>query len=518
MTDRFGTSNFVVVTTKSQCEKFHWLRKPRLRQEWLNAEHTILRRERSERKAQLMELYYDLIFVAVIATLGHSLRFEATLSVGFFVEYLALFLIWIETVFYLDRFDSDDGLSRVCILLVMTGVVGMGLTGGGAVSDFNVEIGYALSFLWARTAVEFLYLTGFYIPKARPFLAAHLAVYCFTTVFFIGSIFAPTNDIRIGLQVIGFSAGLISPVFFGRIPGTERLSLPLNVEHIVERFSLFSIVIIGETIVSLLFVERGRFTAEEWTAAMLGLFLSFNIQWIFFDIANGTHGLTMDKHALRRGGVAATVWIYSHILTHLSILCLAAGVWNVHEAYSNVDDVLFRVLENATMCVNETTARVSGDTAAIVCGADSFYYARWLLNIGAAGCLLFITINGLAHSRRDVQRHYFTEFWRTVIRVASSVFLCCIALAGDSISPLGYLGIICGIYFINLLVGLEHKKAVAKAVRKLRGSSSSRRSSIIPSNSTVDLLASMDLKLDFKTVVSVQVGEESIINGQIVRY
>jgi hypothetical protein len=337
--------------------------------------------------------------------------------------------------------------------------------------------------------------------------------------FFIGSIFAPNNDIRIVLQVIGFSAGLVSPVFFGRIPGTEVLSIPINVEHIVERFSLFSIVIIGETIVSLLFVEGGGFTAEEWSAAMLGLFLSFMIQWLFFDIENGTHGLSVEAHALRRGGVAATVWVYSHILTHLSILCLAAGVWNVHEAYASIG----ALVGNATDVCNKTNTtsmvRASANEvgAAVVglCGGDSFYYARWLLTIGAAGTLFFITVNGISHSRRDVERHYFTVFWRTLIRVISTAFLCCIALVGPAIAPLGYLGIICAVFFLNLLVGLEHKKALAKAVRKLTGGVGSRRGSL-GETAKNDLLASIsDLNLDFKNVVSVETGDE---NQNIVAY
>ncbi len=118
-----------------------------------------------------MELYYDLIFVAVIAAIGHSLRLESTFSGRFFVEFIALFHIWLETLYYLDRFDSGDGLSRLLVLFTMGGVVGMGLTGlaaqQSATGEGPVMTGYALSFIWARTSIELLYLTAFSIRSAR---------------------------------------------------------------------------------------------------------------------------------------------------------------------------------------------------------------------------------------------------------------------------------------------------------------------------------------------------------------
>lgn len=97
----------------------------------------------------------------MIGLLGHSIRYQATLSASFFVDFIALFHIWIETLFFLDRFDSGDGLSRVLVLLCMAGVVGMGVTGGGGAGGPNsVSTTYAVSFIWARTAVELMYLTA----------------------------------------------------------------------------------------------------------------------------------------------------------------------------------------------------------------------------------------------------------------------------------------------------------------------------------------------------------------------
>lgn len=54
--DEFGEGNFVVITTTRKGEHFHWYRKPYLRQEWLDEDRTILRREKDLRRAGFMEL------------------------------------------------------------------------------------------------------------------------------------------------------------------------------------------------------------------------------------------------------------------------------------------------------------------------------------------------------------------------------------------------------------------------------------------------------------------------------
>ncbi len=77
-----------------------------------------LTRERPHR------LYYDLIFVAVLAQVSHNIRLQATMSYNFFLEVLALLNLWFLSTFYEDRFSSDDGLhklgeSELCVAIVL---------------------------------------------------------------------------------------------------------------------------------------------------------------------------------------------------------------------------------------------------------------------------------------------------------------------------------------------------------------------------------------------------------------
>jgi hypothetical protein len=342
--------------------------------------------------------------------------------------------------------------------------------------------------------------------------------------FFIGAIFAPTAASRLGLEACGIGIGLIAPVFRSFFPKRYNMVMPVNVEHLTERFALFSIIIIGETIISLLFVEGGTFTTEEWVAAMLGMVIAFCLQWIWFDIENGHHGLPLKSHALRRGGWRTLIWIFSHIFCDLGIICLAAGIWNVHHFYGALDAVGSHrastpssggplILLNGTnltaFCANFTVVDPALDP---YCTDDPFLYGRWILNIGAAASLLFITINGAMHERKNVDRHYLNKPLRIAIRVAFVVFLGLISLAGPLLTPLEYLGIVVAIFGSQVLLGLEHRKSVEK-IRKLR--SMSRAPEMVKKDEEVEKVNDLLEKLgmhgsDLNRVLSVQFGDQRV--------
>lgn len=77
------------------------------------------------------------------------------------------------------------------------------------------------------------------------------------------------------------------------LPSSGEGLLFFSLFHIQKKTFFESIIIIGETILGLLFNEGGSLTASEWGAVGLGLLLSFCLQWIGFDIENGMHGLKL---------------------------------------------------------------------------------------------------------------------------------------------------------------------------------------------------------------------------------
>ena len=76
------------------------------------------------RHATWLELFYDLVFVVIVAELAHKLAEDVSWrGVG---EFAALFVpvwwAWIGMTFYADRFDTDDTVHRLLFAAQMLAV------------------------------------------------------------------------------------------------------------------------------------------------------------------------------------------------------------------------------------------------------------------------------------------------------------------------------------------------------------------------------------------------------------
>ena len=114
-----------------------------------------------ERRATWLELFYDLVFSASVAELGISLYTNYT-TLASFLGTVSLFFpvcwTWIGVTFYGARFETDDLIHRVHILLQMAGAAALALNIHGALGEtyFNFAISYAA----IRTFLVIEYIRG----------------------------------------------------------------------------------------------------------------------------------------------------------------------------------------------------------------------------------------------------------------------------------------------------------------------------------------------------------------------
>ena len=101
-----------------------------------------------ERRATWLELFYDLVFAAAVAEIGVSLYSSYT-TLSSFLGTVALFFpvcwTWLGVTFYSARFETDDYVHRILILLQMVGAAALALNIHGALGEtsFNFAISYA---------------------------------------------------------------------------------------------------------------------------------------------------------------------------------------------------------------------------------------------------------------------------------------------------------------------------------------------------------------------------------------
>lgn len=179
----------------------HWWRPPR------NASE-----QAGERRVTFLELFYDLVYVVLIAELAHSLAKHVNLTniVGFIFLFVAVWLAWLNGSLYHDIHGNNDIKTRIFTFLQMFVVAAMAVFAHNALGQGS--IGFALSYAVFQIILTFLWWrTGIHDPNHRPLSQPYSLTYLITTLLFIGSIFIPIPW-RFYLWGVALLANLIVPL------------------------------------------------------------------------------------------------------------------------------------------------------------------------------------------------------------------------------------------------------------------------------------------------------------------
>jgi low temperature requirement protein LtrA len=273
------------------------------------------------RTVSFLELFYDLVYVAVIAQAAHHLTEHVSWrGVGEFVVVFGLiWTAWVNGSLYLELHGREDGRTRNFVFLQMGVLVLLAVFTANAVGDdgrgfaFVYAVFLAIStWLWnsvrredRRDHPEFLAVAGNYVTG----LGAAAVV--------MGASAFLSDDPRLvvwSAVVVGWIVGMLlvgrSVVMVRGIPPTESL---------VERFGLFTIIVLGEFVFG---VVDGLSTPERGTltivTGMIALVIGFGFWWIYFDLV----GRRLPRHDSRE----LVHWMLSHLPITLAITAAAASM------------------------------------------------------------------------------------------------------------------------------------------------------------------------------------------------
>jgi low temperature requirement protein LtrA len=276
-----------------------------------------------ERHANWTELLFDLIFVAAISQLALNLSGDYTF--WGLLESLPLFFViwwgWVGHTFYLSRFGTDDFLHRILTMIQMLAVASLALNVKDAFGATGS--GFAISYAVLRfILVAEYYLAGKQIPEARPLTNHYVTGFFIAAVLWAISAFIP-SPWRFLLWGIALLVDLITPV----TASEKHSKFPPHASHLPERFGLFTIIIIGEAIVGVVFGISGLpLTLERELIGLMGLLIAFCIWWGYFEEAKGAEARVL-KAGTKVGKYQ--LWLYSHFPLMIGIVSAAAGIKHV---------------------------------------------------------------------------------------------------------------------------------------------------------------------------------------------
>lgn len=285
----------------------------------------------SPRHATWLELFFDLVFVVALAELGLYLHHH--LNPMGLIQFAGLFAIvwwvWLAISYYCDTYDTEESVSHAVMVVAMFAVIFLSATIDDALTGGSFAFAAAVLVLRAIT-------TGLHFrarlmdSAAKPFVLSWIGLEALVTLVWALSLLVPEPG-RYGLWIASYVISLagISVVYLG------FESIEVQVSHFPERLGLFTILVLGETIVA---VAVGT-SIPEWGLRILvlcgsGFVIAVAIWWLYFErfdeeIINRVLGERDHWREARQRGLS---YIFAHYPIHAGIIAVGVGVEAAIEA------------------------------------------------------------------------------------------------------------------------------------------------------------------------------------------
>ena len=281
-----------------------------------------------ERTVSFLELFYDLVFVVLIAQMSHTLAGNVS-WVGvrdFALVFVLIWLAWANGTFYHELHGREDGRSRSFIFNQMIVLVVLAVYTAHAADDAGDGRGFAITYtvLLAIIAWQWFVLRRYDDPAMVPAVNRYVAGMVIMMAMMTVSALVDDQDVRLILWAITIAVALIGALITIFRPD-DALDDTLRVtESVAERFGLLTIIVLGEVVVG---VADGLSEAErDFTTIATGvvaLIVGFGLWWNYFDLVG--------RRQPRSGGSARTIWNLAHLPMWLGIAASGAGMVSLIE-------------------------------------------------------------------------------------------------------------------------------------------------------------------------------------------
>jgi low temperature requirement protein LtrA len=276
--------------------------------------------DEAHRTASPLELLFDLTFVVAVAAvtteLAHSIADGHAGVVPFLQVFFAIWWAWMNFTWFASSYDTDDVPYRLLTMVQMAGVLVLaaGVPTAAAANDYRaVLLGYlimraGLVAQWLRAAYE--------DPDRRR-----------TALRYTGGIAAAQAGWALALIL----ADLALPFFVAlvalelAVPRWAERPRPTNwhPHHIAERYGLFVIILLGESVLAASRGVQEALAAGEIGSSFIlvagaGLVLLFALWWLYFLHPFGA-GLSERRAYSYR-------WGYGHYGLFAALAALGAGL------------------------------------------------------------------------------------------------------------------------------------------------------------------------------------------------
>jgi low temperature requirement protein LtrA len=340
------------------------------------------------RKVTWLELFFDLIFVAAVGQVAEPLRHHYALAelLRFTPLFILIWWAWIGHTVFSTRFDSDDIVQRGLTFVQIFAVAAMAANAKDAL-DSRSSAGFAAAYAAVRFVLVAQYVRARHVNDARALTVRYGTGHGTAALLWLVSALTPAPA-RFWIWALAFAIDLGTPWL--AVP--HSVKVPPDAAHLPERFGLFTLILLGESVVA---VMQGMESQEGWppdaaASAILGMGVLFLIWWWYFD---GASAASEQPVRNRRDAIRFHIWSYAHFPLYLGIIVAGVGVQRsvtaaTWHALSSQESLIF-----AGAVVLMMLAMSAIDAASAARPADS---RRLAAHLAVAGALAVIGATGVA--------------------------------------------------------------------------------------------------------------------------
>ncbi len=288
-----------------------------------------------ERRTSPVELLWDLVFVFAVTQVS-SLLYRDPTWLRFGQSMLVLALIWWAWSAFVWAANAQATASRTLRGVLLLSTLFIFITGLAVPRAFGGE---STLFALSYAAVRLLHL-ALYADASRKGDASWAAIAGFSVTVVIGMVLLIAGSLVHGwargvMWVAAVAIDYAGPAWLTRerLRGLQRVA----VAHFAERYGLFVIICLGESIVAIGVGAESTLRpldAPLLVAVSLGLLITFGLWWTYFD-----RFATVAESMLRQHDdpvlAAADAYSYLHLLIVAGIIVFAVGARFVVLAPSN---------------------------------------------------------------------------------------------------------------------------------------------------------------------------------------
>ncbi|MDV8021754.1 low temperature requirement protein A [Rhodococcus sp. IEGM 1330] len=239
------------------------------------------------RSASPLELFFDLVFVVAVSIAAVQLHHDLTENhvadglLGYALVFFAIWWAWMNFTWFATSFDTDDWLYRVLTVVQMAGVLTLAAGIEQSVVDENFTI-VVIGYVVMRVAMVTQWLRASRNPEHRQTALTYaIGIAGVQVLWILWVLLLDGTAAIIGFVVL---AGVEMSV---PLIAERRGATPWHPHHITERYGLFTLILLGESLLAsanaiIEALQDETALAPLISISILTVIVTASLWWIYF--------------------------------------------------------------------------------------------------------------------------------------------------------------------------------------------------------------------------------------------